>query len=143
MVTIVRTADLPAPPERVWAVATPLERWPEWLSLHVRWPDEPPAEVAKGTSFREVVSLLGLPVPVTWTVTEASAPAVFAMSGEAIAGVRVAVSFVMGPVDSGTSMTMTAELTGALVAGSLQSTVQKFADSQLSASITALTALLA
>ena len=40
MVTIRREAELPAPPDRVWSVATLPARFEEWLSLHVRWPDE-------------------------------------------------------------------------------------------------------
>lgn len=142
MVTIARAAELPAPPERVWEVATPLEGWSEWLSLHVRWPESPPASPAAGDQFRQVVSLLGLPIPVTWTVTEVEEPSAFAMAGEAIAGVRVAVTFAMAPAPGGTTLTMTADLSGALVAGTLQSTVQKFADAQLDASIAKLTELL-
>jgi hypothetical protein len=144
MVTIVREAELPAHPERVWSVATLPARFEEWLSLHVRWPDVIPTEMAEGSKFRQVVSLLGLPVPMTWTVAESTAPAALELSGEAIAGVRVLIRFDIADAGSGTASTLrvTADLTGALVTGSLQSTVQKFADTQLETSISRLSALM-
>jgi uncharacterized protein YndB with AHSA1/START domain len=142
MVTIQREAVLPAPPERVWDVATPLEGWPDWLSLHVRWPVPPPDEVAEGTEFRQVVSLVGLPIPMRWTVTECEAPRLFAMSGTAIAGVKVTIRFAIDEHPDGSALTVTAVLEGALVSGTLQGTVQKFADAQLTASTSALAGLL-
>lgn len=142
MVTIQRHAVLPAPPQRVWDVATPLDGWPEWLSLHVRWPVPPPEEVEVGTEFRQVVSLVGLPIPMKWTVTGYDAPRAFAMSGAAIAGVRVTIRFLIDEDPAGSALTVIAELEGALVSGTLQGTVQKFADAQLAASTTALAELL-
>jgi len=143
VVTIQREAVLPAPPQRVWDVATPLEGWPDWLSLHVRWPVPPPADVEEGTEFRQVVSLLGLPIPMRWTVTEYDAPRAFAMSGTAIAGVKVSIRFAIDEDPAGSALTVTADLVGALVAGTLQDTVQRFADAQLMASTTALAEVLA
>ena len=144
MVTIRREAELPAPPERVWSVATLPARFEEWLSLHVRWPDEIPAELVEGAKFRQVVSLLGLPVPMTWTVAESTAPTALELAGEAIAGVRVLIRFDIAPSASGpgSALGVTADLSGALVTGSLQSTVQKFADTQLETSISRLSALM-
>lgn len=144
MVTIVREAELPAVPARVWSVATLPVRFEEWLSLHVRWPDEVPTEMAEGSKFRQVVSLLGLPVPMTWTVAESTEPTALQLSGEALAGVRVSIRFDIAPSGSGPAslLRVTAELSGALVTGSLQSTVQKFADAQLEASISRLSALM-
>lgn len=144
MVTILREAELPAPPERVWSVATLPARFEEWLSLHVRWPDEIPTGMAEGSKFRQVISLLGLPVPMTWTVAESTEPAALQLSGEAIAGVRVSIRFDIATAGDGvgSTLTVTADLSGALVTGSLQSTVQKFADTQLETSISRLSALM-
>ena len=144
MVRILREAELPAPPERVWSVATLPARFEEWLSLHVRWPDEIPTHLAEGSKFRQVVSLLGLPVPMTWTVAESTEPSALELSGEAIAGVRVSIRFDIAPAESNATSTLrvTADLSGALVSGSLQSTVQKFADTQLETSISRLSALM-
>jgi hypothetical protein len=144
MVTIRREAELPALPERVWSVATLPARFEEWLSLHVRWPDEIPTALVEGAKFRQVVSLLGLPVPMTWTVSESTEPTALELSGEAIAGVRVMIRFDIASsvTGAGSALGVTAELSGALVTGSLQSTVQKFADTQLEASISRLSALM-
>jgi hypothetical protein len=142
MVSIRREAELPASPEHVWEVATPPAGWPAWLSLHVRWPQEPPADLAVGSRFQQVVSLLGLPIPVAWTITDLEAPHVFAMAGEAIAGVKITIRFDISPAPTGADLVVSAELSGALVAGSLKSTVQKYADTQVSASVQALAALL-
>lgn len=142
MVTIQREAVLPAPPQQLWDVATPLEGWPDWLSLHVRWPVPPPADVTGGTEFRQVVSLVGLPIPMKWTVTEYDEPRAFAMSGTAIAGVKVSIRFGIAEAPAGSVLALAAELEGALVSGTLRGTVESFADAQLVASTTALSELL-
>jgi len=141
MVHIDREADLPADPATLWTTATPPSRWEEWLSLHVRWPAPPPTQVQVGSTFKQVVSLLGMPIPVTWTVTRFDAPSVFAMDGQAVVGVGVAIRFDIAEATGGSALKVSADLTGALVAGSLSRTVQKYADTQLSASIAALTGL--
>jgi hypothetical protein len=143
MVHIDREAVLPADPATLWTTATPPSGWEEWLSLHVRWPAPPPTQVQVGTTFKQVVSLLGIPVPMTWTVTEYDAPSVFAMAGQAVVGVGVgvAIRFDIAEASRGSSLKVSADLTGALVAGSLSRTVQKYADTQLSVSVATLMGL--
>lgn len=143
MVHIDREATLPADPATLWTTATPPHCWEQWLSLHVRWPEPPPAQLRVGSTFKQVVSLLGMPIPVTWTVTDHDAPSVFAMAGQAAVGVGISIRFDIARADRGSSLKVSADVTGALVAGTLSRTVHTYADAQLSASITALTGLIA
>src|SRR5436189_16113 len=67
MTVIQETAELPAPPERVWeSIANP-ERWSEWQSIHSGFPDGTP-ELSPGAQFKQQVKIMGMPGEVAWTV---------------------------------------------------------------------------
>lgn len=83
-------------------------------------------------------------MPVRWKVTDCDEPSLFAMTGQALAGVSLFIRIDIAPgAEDGTVLGLTADLSGALVAGALQATVEKYAESQLSASIEGLARLLA
>lgn len=142
MVTIRREARLAAPTERVWEVASPPATWPDWLSLHLRWPSPPPARIDVGSTFVEQVSLLNIPLAVTWTITEYDAPSRFAMSGSGALGVALSIAFDLAEEGDETAIALVVELDGALLVGSLKSAVQRYADTHLEASLTRLAVLL-
>lgn len=142
-VRIERQSTLPVPPAVVWDLAARPPRWEEWLSLHVRWPAPPPDQLTEGSRLRQVLSLVGIPLTVSWTVTEFDAPASYAMRGESPVGVTILLSFSLAEAGAGTTLDAAAEISGTLVAGALKNTAEKYAQTQLEASIAALTALLA
>lgn len=142
MVTIRREAKLDAPAARVWEVASPPATWPDWLSLHLRWPTPPPARIDVGSTFVEQVSLLNIPLAVTWTITEYVAPSRFAMSGTGALGVTLSIAFDLTDDGAGTAIGLEVVLDGALMVGSLKSAVQRYADTHLEASLTRLAELL-
>jgi hypothetical protein len=142
MVTIRREARLPVPAERIWEVASPPSSWGDWLSLHASWPKPPPEPMKVGDTFVEQVLLLNIPMPMSWRITEFSAPAAFAMTGQSVMGVGLDIRFDLATVEGGTDVAITAELNGALVMGGLKSVVQKFADTHIELSLDKLTILL-
>lgn len=142
MLTIRREAKLAAPAARVWEVASPPSTWPDWLSLHLRWPSPPPARIEVGSTFVEQVSLLNIPLAVTWTITEYAAPARFAMSGSGALGLALTITFDLTDEGDQTAIALVVELDGALLVGSLKSAAQRYADTHLEASLTKLAELL-
>jgi hypothetical protein len=142
MVTISREAKLAAPAARVWEVASPPPSWPDWLSLHLRWPTPPPATIDVGSTFVEQVSLLNIPIAISWTITEYAAASRFAMHGTGALGVGLTIGFDLTDAGEETAIALVVELEGALMVGSLKSAVQRYADTHLEASLTRLAALL-
>jgi hypothetical protein len=142
MVTIRREARLVVSAERAWEVASPPSSWADWLSLHASWPKDPPAAVGVGSTFVENITLLNIPLPVTWSITEFAEPSTFAMSGKAAMGVGLDIRFDLTPADGGTDVAVTAELSGALVSGGLKNVAQQYADTHLQLSLAKLTSLL-
>ena len=67
MAVVSETAELPAPPEKVWEKVGDLSTYPEWLTLHQGFPDGTP-ELAEGVEFKEKVKIMGMPGEVAWTV---------------------------------------------------------------------------
>ena len=90
---IAATAQIPAPPERVWDVITTLSTYDQWLTIHTRWKDDVPERYSQGASAAEVVTMLGMPNTITWTVEEFEEPSRFAISGTGMAGVKVRFDF--------------------------------------------------
>ena len=65
MPEVSRSAELPAPPERAWEIFSDISRYGEWNETHDGFPDGPP-ELATGTTFREKVTIMGMPGEATW-----------------------------------------------------------------------------
>ena len=67
MAAITKEADLPVSAEDVWAKLTDAASHGEWLVTHVDYPDGVP-ELAEGATYREKVTIMGMPGEVQWTV---------------------------------------------------------------------------
>jgi carbon monoxide dehydrogenase subunit G len=92
-----RTIDINATPERVWAVMTDIERWPEWTTSvrSARRIDDGPLAVGS----RADMDLEGAP-PSTWTVTTLEAGRSFAWTTSA-RGVPSVATHTVEPHDGG------------------------------------------
>ena len=56
-----------------------------WLTLHVKFKSELPAELSKGATFTEVISMMGMPNTIEWTVDEYEKPRTLSISGTGMA----------------------------------------------------------
>src|SRR5919109_5287999 len=103
MATITQTTELSASPEEVWAKIGNLETYPDWLTIHVAFPDGTPP-LAPDTTFKQKVKIMGMPGEVTWTVTEAEEPSTLAMNGAGPMGTSLKAVWKLEPENGGTRL---------------------------------------
>ncbi|OXM66366.1 MULTISPECIES: SRPBCC family protein [Amycolatopsis] len=138
------SAELPAAPEKVWQTFSQPDRFEQWLTIHTRWKGDVPAEWRQGSQVSEVVTMLGMANTITWTVEEYDAPKKLEISGTGMAGVKVRFTLSVEPAGAGGSTaTIDAEFTGAMIVGALGKAVEKDARKNLTESLDKLKDLVA
>ncbi|MCU1685076.1 MAG: hypothetical protein JWQ81_5815 [Amycolatopsis sp.] len=122
---ITASVDLPAAPDKVWAEFSNPSNFEKWLTIHTKWKGEVPAEFVQGAKVSEVVTMLGMPNTIEWTVDELDAPSKLAISGTGMAGVKVGFALSVEAADGGSTATIDAEFTGQMIVGALGKAVEK------------------
>lgn len=135
------TRTIAATPEQVFALFTDTARRGEWLTIHDRWLEEPPAEIVAGSRLVEKVVMLGMANKIEWTVDQFDAPKSVTMSGTGMAGVKVELALGVVPEGAGSAVTVSADFEGAMIVGALGKAVEKDMLTNLDASLTKLEAL--
>ena len=130
------TVDIPAAPEQVWqAISTP-SMYERWLTIHTKWKDEVPERFSPGASAAQVVTMLGMPNTITWTVDEYEEASRMSISGTGMAGVQVAFTFSVEPDGNGGSKaSAAAEFEGQMITGALGKAVEQDGLKQLQESL--------
>ena len=123
MPTFTDTAEIAAPPEDVFAVLTNPSRSPEWQATHSGWPDGEPGEMDAGESFKQQVTMMGMPAEVSWTVKRVEAPAVLELQGEGPMATTLRTVFEVAEEDGGSKLTVENELSGGALDGPMGATV--------------------
>ncbi|GAA3347259.1 hypothetical protein GCM10020358_61350 [Amorphoplanes nipponensis] len=98
----VASAEVPADPERVFAVLADPARMGDWLVLHAGWPAPPPAALVPGARFAQRVALMGVPSEVRWTVTGAEPARTVWLDGTGPMGIAVGFYLSLAPTAAGT-----------------------------------------
>jgi carbon monoxide dehydrogenase subunit G len=127
MPTVTQSLEIPAEPERVWAVATDLSRYGEWNVTHSGFPDGTP-QTEQGAQFKERITIMGMPGEATWTVTEASAPTVTAWDGQGPMGIKLGTRLELAPSGANTTVTIQVSFDGGPLLGPLGESVAKHAE---------------
>lgn len=143
MASVTVTQNLPVDPQKAWDALSDLAGWENWLSIHQGWKSELPAEVTVGTNIVEVVSVMGMANKIEWTVTEVDAPHTVTIAGTGMAGVKVEFTLSVQPADSGSTASIDASFTGAMIVGPIGKAVAKNAQADLETSLTKLAELVA
>ncbi|MTD47751.1 SRPBCC family protein [Conexibacter sp. W3-3-2] len=99
-------------------------RYGEWNEVHVGFPDGPP-ELAEGVSFREKVTIMGMPGEATWRVVELDVPTKLVLDGDGPMGVKLAMSLEVAAQNGGSKVTMTSSFDGPPLAGPMGDAVAK------------------
>jgi hypothetical protein len=127
MPTVTQSLDIPAAPDDVWAVATDLSRYGEWNVTHTGFPDGAPAP-EQGATFKEKITIMGMPGEASWTVTESSAPTRTVWDGEGPMGIKLGTKLELAPSSDGTTVTIEVSFDGGPLAGPIGDTVAKSAE---------------
>jgi uncharacterized protein YndB with AHSA1/START domain len=116
MATITKETELAAPVERVWEKLTDLEGYSDWLSIHSGYPEGVPSELTPGTSFKEAVTVMGMPGEVTWTVKQHEPQTLLEFEGAGPMGVKLRNAYRLEPNGDGTKLTCESEFGGEALA---------------------------
>jgi carbon monoxide dehydrogenase subunit G len=140
MPSVNETQSIPKPPGDVFAVITDFNRYGEWMTIHGSFPDGPPESLEQGSSFRQQVSVMGMPAQVTWTVTEITDRSID-MSGQGPMGIELRTAFNVAEAGDGSEVTMSMELNGPPLAGPMGDTVAQHASKAARESLEKLAAI--
>ena len=92
MATITKTAEVSAASDTVWDKLTETESYPDWQTTHVSYPEGPP-EISEGSTFKEKVTIMGMPGEVNWTVTKVDPGSGFELEGKGPMGTHLRSSY--------------------------------------------------
>src|SRR5690606_41450238 len=111
------SVELPATPERVFELAGDPNHFEKWLTLHVKFKDDLPQQLSTGARFTEVISMMGMPNTITWTVDEFQPPKTLKISGTGLAGVRISLTLAVARAGGGRGLALAAGGAGRRVGG--------------------------
>jgi carbon monoxide dehydrogenase subunit G len=134
MPVVSKSADIAAPPEKVWEAITDPSRFGEWQTIHVGFSGDAPASLTPGESFKQKVTIMGMPGEVEWTVDEADEPNTLKLSGTGPMGTKATAAFVLEGSNGATKLTYDTGFEGAALAplaGALEEQSNKAADESL------------
>jgi carbon monoxide dehydrogenase subunit G len=137
------STEIPADPERVWALAIDLPRVAEWNTMHEAFTGDVPETLAEGTTYKQRVKLMGMPAEMAWLVTAAEAPGRLEQAGDGPMGVKAHNRLFIEPSGSGSKVTIEMEFNGPALGGPMAMMVEKQAGSSTKASIAKFAELLA
>lgn len=102
MPSVNRSIEIPAAPEAVWAKLADFGSHSEWNTIHTGYPDGGPAALEPAATFREQVTLMGMPAEVAWTIADVEPQKRIALDGDGPMGVKLRRVFEIEPAGDGT-----------------------------------------
>lgn len=133
MATITKTAEVSAAPDAVWGKLTDTESFPDWQTTHVSYPEGLP-QLSEGSTFKEKVTIMGMPGEVNWTVTKVEEGSALELEGKGPMGTHLSSSYRVAGNGDGSTLTFESEFGGAALAA-MAGPLEKASDEALSKSI--------
>jgi carbon monoxide dehydrogenase subunit G len=124
MPSVTKSIDVSATPEDAFAVAGDPARFEDWLTLHDRWVGDAPASTDAGTTFSQVLKIMGMPSQIDWTVEEREATKV-TITGAGPMGAQLRTTIETMPSDGGSTVSYYAEFSGGGIQGPMGDMVTK------------------
>jgi acetyl-CoA C-acetyltransferase len=135
MPSIDRTVAYDASPEAVWAVVTDFAKWPEWLTILREWTAEPPTELVVGAPLQGAITVMGIPMAVTWSVDAVDVNRFVQVSGTAVLNSKVTLAATIAPNDDGTSLELEIQIDNQMLVGPLADTLMNAVQKDVDASM--------
>jgi uncharacterized protein YndB with AHSA1/START domain len=111
MPSFVIDTHIVAAPTRVFDALLDTRSYAAWLTIHDRWPDEPP-DLVEGASFAQHVNLMGRSAEVIWTVAELVAPLTLLLDGVGPMKLTLRGAYRLTDADTGTILRYESEFAG-------------------------------
>jgi len=141
MPEITTSREIDASQSAVWALVSNPRRFADWNTLHLKWDEEPPAELTTGVRVVDVVKIKGIVDTIAFTVDDIRNPEFLSLSGSGSTGSTVVldVSVTAGSA-TGCLVTLHIVFTSSVLFGPLGKVVEKAFRKQLDASLDKLAA---
>jgi carbon monoxide dehydrogenase subunit G len=134
--------EIAAPQEKVWAIISDPSRFGEWLSVHTKWKETPPATLSKGSTMAEVLTIMGMANTINFTVEEYDAPNSTKFSGTGLAGAKIGFTLtVEANGDNASIASVDAEFISQMMVGAIGGAIERASTKELSASLDKLATL--
>lgn len=101
MAKVAVTKEIAAAQDAVWTTLADPRRFEEWLTLHTKWKEEPPAQLAVGTKMVEVLTIMGMANTISFTLDSFDPPNSLSMSGTGMAGAKITLTLSVAAVGAG------------------------------------------
>ena len=142
MPEITTSREIDASQALVWSFVSNPQRFTEWNTLHTRWAEEPPAELARGTRLVEVVKIKGIVDTIVFNTEDVRSPEFVSLSGSGNTGSTVVLEFSVGDEpDDRCIATMHIVFTSSMLFGPLGKVVEGAFRKELDASLERLAAV--
>ncbi|MFC4127934.1 type II toxin-antitoxin system Rv0910 family toxin [Nocardia rhizosphaerae] len=135
MASVSVSTELPITPEAAWTRLSDLAHWEDWLTIHQGWRSELPAELAAGSRFIEVVSVMNMANKIEWTVAEVVPNKFLRITGTGMAGVTIEFKLEVEPTASGSAAKFDASFNGTMIVGPIGKAVAKHCTADLETSM--------
>ncbi len=143
MPSIDQTVEYAVSPARLWAVVADLRGWGRWLTVLKEWTTEPPRALVVGEQLVGVISVMGIPMDVTWTVGEVDEPRALTLSGPAVLGSQVTLRAVIEAHGAGSQASLQIDVESPMLVGPLAEAVMSAVRRDVEASMANLQSLVA
>lgn len=131
MPSVSRSVELSGTQAEAFKLATDTTRYGEWLTIHDRWPEGPPASTEAGVSFRQGIKIMGMPADVTWTVEAFEADTRLVLRGAGPMGAQLVTTISA----SGPTVSYEAEFSGGGIQGPMGDMVTQKAGEEIEISL--------
>lgn len=111
MTAVEASIELPAPPADVWPVVLDPSRLHEWVTIHRSLSSADSGPPREGFRMSQQLAIRGVPVAVSWVLSECQAPVFARWKGRGPAGARARIEYRLEPSGVGTRFVYTNEFT--------------------------------
>ncbi len=93
MAHVSASVDIDAAPVQTWAVIADPSQFAAWVDNHDGFVGDPPTGYEAGASFRQRLTVLGMPAEVGWTVQQVEAPSKVVLTGQGPMGMALTATY--------------------------------------------------